>query len=160
MLRISRLTDYGTMVLAYLAQQSDQRCSASEVATATRVALPTVQKLLKVMARGGLVTSARGAEGGYQLARPASDISAAEIVSVLEGPVAVTECSAESSECELEPLCLVGGAWQKINDAILGALESVSLADLEAPAKDKRLTGLRTRAGTPSNPARPASSQT
>jgi len=159
-LRISRLTDYGTMMLAYLAQQSEQRCSASEVATATRVALPTVQKLLKVMARGGLVTSARGAEGGYQLARPAAEISAAEIVSVLEGPVAITECSAESSECELEPLCLVGGAWQKINDAILGALQSVSLADLEAPANGSLLTGRQAPAGTPSTSTRPVSSQT
>jgi len=159
-LRISRLTDYGTMMLAYLAQQSDQRCSASDVASATRVALPTVQKLLKVMARGGLVTSARGAEGGYQLARPAVDISAAEIVGVLEGPVAITECSAESSECELEPLCLVGGAWQKINDAILSSLESVSLADLETPAKDTQLTGLQTRTSATPTTTRPASSQT
>ena len=159
-LRISRLTDYGTMMLAYLAQQSDQRCSASDVAAATRVALPTVQKLLKVMARGGLVTSARGAEGGYQLARPAGEISAAEIVGVLEGPVAITECSGESSECELEPLCLVGGAWQKINDAILSSLQSVSLADLEAPAKNTRLKGLQSPASAASAPTRAESSHT
>lgn len=134
MLRISRLTDYGTMILAYLAQDAARRCSASEVAMATHIALPTVQKLLKVLARAGLVDSARGADGGYSLARPADSITAAEIVGVLEGPVAVTECSAESSECELESLCLVGGAWQKINQAILDALEGITLADLHAPA--------------------------
>lgn len=133
MLRISRLTDYGTMMLAYLAQQPGVRCSASDVASATHVALPTVQKLLKVMARAGLVSSARGAEGGYTLARAAASITAAEIVGVLEGPVAITECSSESSECELESLCLVGGAWQQINDAILSALDSVTLADLQQP---------------------------
>ncbi|UCG73555.1 MAG: SUF system Fe-S cluster assembly regulator [Chromatiales bacterium] len=134
MLRISRLTDYGTMILAYLAQDAGRRCSASDVALATHVALPTVQKLLKVLARAGLVDSARGADGGYSLARPATAITAAEIVGVLEGPVAVTECSADSSECELESLCLVGGAWQKINQAILDALEGITLADLRAPA--------------------------
>lgn len=142
MLRISRLTDYGTMILAYLAQDAARRCSASDVAMATHIALPTVQKLLKVLARAGLVDSARGADGGYSLARPADSITAAEIVGVLEGPVAVTECSAESSECELESLCLVGGAWQKINQAILDALEGITLADLHRPT-DKQSNGRR-----------------
>lgn len=152
MLRISRLTDYGTMILAYLAQDAAQRCSASDVATATHIALPTVQKLLKVLARAGLVASARGADGGYSLARPATSITAAEIVGVLEGPVAVTECSAESSECELESLCLVGGAWQQINQAILDALEGITLADLNIPAVRPDKTGrgrLDARSATP-----------
>ena len=133
MLRISRLTDYGTMLLVHLAQQGDRRCAASDVAAATRVALPTAQKLLKVLARAGLVESARGADGGYRLARPAETISAAEIVTVLEGPVAITECSTDDSRCELESLCLVGGAWQRINQAILGALEDISLDELQGP---------------------------
>jgi FeS assembly SUF system regulator len=133
MLRISRLTDYGTMILAHLAQDAEQRCSASDVASATRIALPTVQKLLKVLARAGLVASARGADGGYALARPAREITAAQIVAVLEGPVAVTECSAEASECELESLCLIGGAWQQINKTIVSALENLTLADLHGP---------------------------
>lgn len=134
MLRIGRLTDYGTMILAYMAQDAERRCSASDVASATHIALPTVQKLLKILARAGLVDSARGADGGYSLARAAETITAAEIVGVLEGPVAVTECSAESSECELESLCLVGGAWQQINQAIRDALEGITLADLHASA--------------------------
>ena len=144
MLRISRLTDYGTMILAYMAQDAERRCSASDVASATHIALPTVQKLLKVLARAGLVHSARGADGGYSLARAAETITAAEIVGVLEGPVAVTECSAESSECELESLCLVGGAWQQINQAIRDALEGITLADLHASATR---TGASQRAG-------------
>lgn len=155
MLRISRLTDYGTMILAYLAQDAERRCSASDVAAATHIALPTVQKLLKVLARAGLVGSARGADGGYSLARPATAITAAEIVGVLEGPVAVTECSAESSECELESLCLVGGAWQKINQAILDALEGITLDDLQAPAAgqgDRRNGGQRVTARAAATP--------
>jgi FeS assembly SUF system regulator len=145
MLRISRLTDYGTMILAYLAQEPGRRSAASEVASATHVALPTVQKLLKVLARAGLVDSVRGADGGYALARPASNITAAEIVSVLEGPVAVTECSAESSECELESLCLVGDAWQKINQAICDALEGITLAELTASGALSRTTPTKSR---------------
>jgi FeS assembly SUF system regulator len=97
------------------------------------VALPTTQKLLKVLAKAGLIESTRGAEGGYCLARPAAQITAAEIVDVLEGPVAITECSTEDSHCELESMCLVGGAWQRINQAILGALQDISLEDLQRP---------------------------
>jgi FeS assembly SUF system regulator len=129
------MTDYGTMILVHLAgQDSSTHCAASDVAAATHVALPTTQKLLKVLARSGLVEAARGAEGGYRLARPPESISAAEIVDVLEGPVAITECSTQDSQCELEALCLVGDAWQQINQAILGALEGMSLADLQKPA--------------------------
>lgn len=135
MLRISRMTDYGTMILVHLASRENAgHCAASDVAAATHVALPTTQKLLKVLARAGLVEAARGAEGGYRLARPPEAISAAEIVDVLEGPVAITECSTQDSQCELEALCLVGDAWQQINQAILGALEDMSLADLQKPS--------------------------
>lgn len=133
MLRIGRLTDYGTVILVYLAKHGARRCAASDVAAGTGVALPTAQKLLKVLARAGLVESARGAEGGYRLARPATAITAAEILDALEGPVAITECSTEAGQCELEALCLVGDAWQKINRAIVAALAEITLADLDQP---------------------------
>lgn len=133
MLRISRLTDYGTVILVYLAQQGEQRRSASEVAAGTRVALPTAQKLLKVLARAGLVTATRGSEGGYALARPATTITAVEIVDALEGPVAITECSVDANLCELESMCTTGGAWQRINQAIRDALADVTLAELDCP---------------------------
>ena len=133
MFRISRLTDYGTMILVYLARQEDRLCSANDVAQATHVAQPTVQKLLKALARTGLVDSVRGTDGGYRLARPPHTISAAEILDVFEGPVAITECSTDDSHCELESLCQVGGAWQKINRAIRGALTDITLADMGHP---------------------------
>ena len=135
MFRISRLTDYGTMLLVYLAQHEGRLCSASEVALGTHVAQPTVQKLLKVLAKTGLVDSVRGAEGGYRLARTPDSINAAEILNALEGPVAITECSTLDSHCELEPICQVGDAWQKINNAIRLALIDITLADLEHPPR-------------------------
>ncbi len=85
---------------------------------------------MKELARGGLVNLSRGADGGYRLARPADEITAAEILDALEGPVAITECSTEESHCELKVLCLVGGAWQKISAAIRSAMQEIRLSDL------------------------------
>lgn len=130
MLRISKLTDYGTVVLAHLAGTGGSVCSAADVAEATGIALPTVSKLLKELARASLVTSTRGANGGYQLARPAHEISAAAVIDALEGPVSITECSASDSHCDYEHVCNVGNAWQRINVAIRRALEDVNLIDL------------------------------
>ena len=129
-LRISKLTDYGTVVLAHLASEPGVVCSAADVAAATEIALPTVSKLLKSLARAGLVTSTRGANGGYQLARDPGAISAANVIDALEGPVSITECSASDSHCDFEDVCSVGGAWQRINVAIRRALDEVSLIDL------------------------------
>ena len=131
MLRISKLTDYGTVLLAELANQPDSVVSASELAQSTGLALPTVSKLLKSLARQGLVSSTRGASGGYQLARDANSISAADIIDALEGPVSITECSASDSHCDFEDVCSVGNAWQRINVAIRRALDDVSLVDLQ-----------------------------
>jgi FeS assembly SUF system regulator len=130
MLRMSKLTDYGTMVLAQLAVGDAPLSTAAEVADATRLGQPTVSKLLKALVRAGLVVSTRGVQGGYALARPAAAISAAEIIDALEGPVAITECSAGSG-CDLESFCRVGLAWQRINQSIRQALDDVTLADLQ-----------------------------
>lgn len=131
MLRMSKLTDYGTLVLAQLA--SDQGvASASTVAEATRLGQPTVSKLLKLLVHAGLVVSVRGAQGGYALARAPELITAAEILDALEGPVAITECSSAAGACDLEAHCRVGAAWQQINRSIRKALESVTLADLQS----------------------------
>lgn len=133
MLKLSRLTDYATLVLAHLASQPERRHSAADVADQTGLASPTVSKVLKALARGGLVSSARGATGGYALARPASQISAADIIDAMEGPVAVTECSDEHGECSLEPTCGVGQGWQKINRVIRQTLERITLEELLRP---------------------------
>lgn len=134
MLRISKLTDYGTLILVHLAgQETGTLCPATDVAAGTRLALPTVRKILKTLTRAGLVESARGSDGGYRLARPAEQITAAEVLDALEGPVAITECSHEMGQCELEADCQVGNAWQKISAAIRGAMSDIRLADLRRP---------------------------
>ncbi len=145
MLRISKLTDYGTVLLAHLAEHGDTVCSAAGVASATGIAPPTVSKLLKSLARAGLVTSTRGANGGYQLARSPGEISAADVIDALEGPVSITECSASDGLCEHEDVCSVGNAWQRINVAIRCALDDVSLNDLlraNSPIPQFRFSGL------------------
>ena len=141
MLRISRLTDYGTVVLAQLAHGGAGLASASEVAAATGIALPTVSKLLKSLAKAGLVTSTRGSRGGYQLSRDPHKISAADVIDALEGPVSITECSASDKICDFEAVCNVGAAWQRINVAIRRALDDVSLVDLLRTSS--RAPGLR-----------------
>jgi FeS assembly SUF system regulator len=130
MFRISKLTDYGTVVLACLAAAPDRQLTATSIAERTRLGLPTVSKLLKSLHRAGLVTSARGAYGGYQLARPATRISAAAIIDAIEGPVAITECSGNHSTCDIESVCRTGTAWQRINGSIRRALDDISLAQL------------------------------
>jgi FeS assembly SUF system regulator len=128
MLRISRLTDYATVILASLA--GGRLESAADIAERTRIGLPTVSKLLKELQHAGLVRSVRGARGGYQLARPAASINAAEIIDAVEGPVALTECAGADSHCGIESTCLVGNGWQRISRAIRRALLEVSLDEL------------------------------
>jgi FeS assembly SUF system regulator len=129
-LRISKLTDYATVILADLSAEPEKLHTAAEVAARTRLAAPTVSKLLKSLQRAGLVASARGAHGGYHLTRPPNEISAAAIIDALEGPVAITECSGEHSHCGIEHMCRVGHAWQRVNRAIRRALYDISLAQL------------------------------
>ena len=153
MLRIGKMTDYGTMILVHLAGHAKPVCSANDVANDTRLGLPTVQKLLKLLARGDLVRSVRGAEGGYALARPPEQISATQILDALEGPLSLTECSTTDSHCELEDGCPVGGAWQKINRAIRSALDDVSLADLLHPPREFPLVDMSGRGARARNRA-------
>ncbi len=128
MLRISRLTDYATLILASLA--GGGLASAAGIALRTRIGLPTVSKLLKQLQHAGLVRSVRGAHGGYQLARPAAGISAADIIDAVEGPVALTECASGAGQCGIESTCLVGHGWQRISLAIRSALTEVKLEEL------------------------------
>jgi|SRR5579872_7210691 len=130
MLRISKLTDYATVILAVLAEQPDHVQTATALAERTRIAAPTVSKLLKQLQRSNLVASTRGLHGGYQLAKPATEISAAAILDALEGPVALTDCSVGHGQCGIEDTCRVGHVWQRLNLAIRRSLYEVSLAQL------------------------------
>ncbi|MFK8030379.1 MAG: SUF system Fe-S cluster assembly regulator [Gammaproteobacteria bacterium] len=130
MLRMSRMTDYGTVVLATLAGRPGEVFSAVDVAEATQLNEPTVKKILKTLTKADLVESFRGQQGGYALKGAAHDISAARILDALEGPVALTECSAELNTCQIQSCCTVGRSWQIINHQIRTALETVTLDQL------------------------------
>ena len=151
MLKMNKLTDYGTLVLVQLAKES-KLSSAHKVARATHLGRPTVSKLLKTLAHAGLVVSERGARGGYTLARPAVEISAAEIIDALEGPVAITECSSIKGRCDLQSNCQVSTAWQKINFGIRRALSEVSLVDLQTPVELLATPNLKAYLASPTNP--------
>ena len=130
MLRISKLTDYATVILVRLAAEPARRLTAGQLALATHLAAPTVSKLLKQLHRRGLVNSTRGLHGGYLLARPPIEINAAQILDALEGPVALTECASSDSHCCIESSCLVGRAWQRVNLAIRRSLQEITLLEL------------------------------
>ena len=139
MLRVSKLTDYATVVLTCLAA-GDDMMSAQALAERARLELPTVSKLLKQLAQAGLVASTRGINGGYRLVRAPERISIADIVTAMEGPIGMTECSAQSGACGHEPHCGVRVNWQRINQAIAGALANVTLADMLHPPPKQRAT--------------------
>jgi len=130
MIRISKLTDYATVILASLARDEATQRTAADVARQCHLAPPTSSKLLKQLQRAGLVESTRGLHGGYRLARPARQISAAAILDALEGPLALTECATARSQCDLQSSCNVGGSWQRINHAIRQSLQEITLAEL------------------------------
>jgi len=134
MFRVSRLTDYATVVMTCIAAHPDDVLSTVQIAEETRLELPTVSKLLKSLGHAGLVDSFRGVNGGYRLARPAHEISLAAIVEAMEGPLGMTECSLGDGQCEREAQCGVRGSWQRINHVLDNALRAMSLADMLRPA--------------------------
>ncbi len=129
------MTDYGVVVMAQLAQATDAVVTAPDLASGAGLPAPTVAKILKRMSRGGLVTSHRGMNGGYALSRPAAEISVADIIGALEGPVAVTACvdGASGDACSVESLCPIRGCWDRVNAAVTRTLKSMSLAEIATP---------------------------
>lgn len=135
MLRISKLADYGTLIMTHMARVPERMHSAAGLAASLGLGLPTTSKVLKALGRHDLVTSLRGAHGGYALARPARAITVAEIIDALEEqPFGLTECSATSGLCEMEHGCGIRENWLRINTVVRRALEDVSLADMLDPA--------------------------
>lgn len=132
MLKLSRMTDYAAVVMAQIARHPQQPHAAAELAEAVQLPHPTVSKTLKMLVRAGLLESRRGAQGGYSLARPASQITASDIIAAIEGPVAVTECSHADGDCDLVSTCGVSDNWQRVSVAIRELLDSITLAHLAA----------------------------
>jgi FeS assembly SUF system regulator len=151
MLRISKMTDYATVILARLAMAPQRQFTAAQLADQTHLAQPTVSKVLKLLLRRGLLQSTRGLHGGYRLARPAGEITAAQILDALEGPVALIECARHVHHCSIESTCGVGRAWQRVSVALRRVLEEITLLELAGlggepvrfAALERQLRGMR-----------------
>ena len=134
MIRISRITDYGIVLMAYLAERDGETPhNAREVAESTQLPLPVVSKILKSLAREGLLVSHRGAKGGYSLARGSHEIPVTEMIGALEGPFGLTECATHPGACPQESDCQMREPWQRINRVVYDALAHITLADLVGP---------------------------
>ncbi len=129
------MTDYAIMVMVELHGSSREVLTAQVLATNSHLELPTVSKVLKLLVKMGLIDSYRGVNGGYSLERSAQDISVAEIIAAIEGPIAMTECSVEEGLCTLEAMCKLRDNWQRISIAVARAMEGVSLAEMAQPLK-------------------------
>ncbi|HJK99680.1 MAG TPA: SUF system Fe-S cluster assembly regulator [Polyangiaceae bacterium LLY-WYZ-14_1] len=146
MLRISKLTDYGVVLATELAVRSDRPLAVRDLSASTGVPEPTAAKVLKVLVRAGVLESVRGARGGYRMARSPELVTVAEVIEALEGPIAVTECSTDETagSCEHEGVCGVQANWQRINAAVQGALQAISLADMTRPSFERLVSLART----------------
>ena len=130
MLRISKIVDYGILVLTHMAARPTHVCSAADLAASLGLGQPVVSKVLKLLAQHRLVASTRGAHGGYRLSRPPEDISLIAIVEAMEGPLAMTECSLDDTSCGIASQCGARANWRRINDIVADALRNVSLAQM------------------------------
>ena len=134
MIKLSRMADYGVILMVQLARMPEQVTTAADLAEATALPAPSVSKLLKQLSRSGLLDSHRGTKGGYAIARPSTEITVADVVSAVEGPIALTECmTTQGAVCEIEALCPTRTNWRQINNALVEALDNVSLADMAKP---------------------------
>ena len=133
MLRLSKMADYGTVVMTAMVLEPERSRSAAEIAAAIHVPLPTVSKILKTLARSELLISTRGPTGGYLLARPADRISLVDVIYAMDGPIGMTECSVTPGLCSQESGCVVRANWQRINQLVLGVLGGVTLSQMAEP---------------------------
>lgn len=130
MIILSKLADYGVIAAAYLAAAPERQMTAAALAQEARLPRATVAKVLKALAHAGVVAGARGAAGGYRLARPAKDISVAEVVAAIDGAIGLTQCTSHMPECERSEFCPTRLHWHRINQAVGAALGAVTLAEM------------------------------
>jgi FeS assembly SUF system regulator len=144
MIRLAKLTDYGLVLMTTMARKTSAPVhTARDLASVTRLPLPTVSKLLKQLLQSGLLASHRGMNGGYSLAKEPADISLAEIITAIEGPIALTECSTDViGLCDLERSCPIKTNQRVVSEVVRGALQKVMLADLMQPSRLTVIQGL------------------
>ena len=131
MLRIGKMTDYAFVILDVLAERPLEPMSAQAIAGLTKLSEPTVSKIMKMLAKGGLVTSMRGAGGGYTIAKTGDQLSLLEVVEVMEGRLKLVECIDQSHDCAVRDRCNVQGNWNGVNAILRNALAGWSLNDLK-----------------------------
>jgi len=135
MIKLSKMTDYAVVILADMAERKassiDGQTSATMIAQSTKLPEPTVSKVLKLLARNKIITSVRGANGGYSLNKTPDQINMALVITATDGPIALTACVDESSACcDRADDCSIKGQWNPVNKAMLSALENVSLSEM------------------------------
>ena len=131
MIRITRETDYGIVLLSFMAIAPREDVStARDLASRACLSLPMASKILKALSRAGLLTSHRGAKGGYSLARKPENISVGEVIAALEGPIGITECASAPGQCHQEPVCPARHGWRRVSKQIRQFLEAIPLSDL------------------------------
>ncbi len=142
MIRMSKQADYGLVLMtAFLrGPQQSPNLSARELAARTRLPLPMVSKILKALARQGLLVSHRGTNGGYSLARTPDRITVSEVLVAVEGPIAMTECLHDRGDCRQVAVCPVRTNWERINVAVKHVLDAITLADMADPLPDSLIT--------------------
>ncbi len=135
-MRLSRLTDYAVTLLTQIVRGGKDLWSAAELAEKAGLPVPSTAKIMKLLAKSHIIIAYRGVNGGYRLARPASDISIASVIEAVEGPIALTDCAEGGDQsCRIEALCPMSGNWDKVNNAVRTALDTVSLAEMAVPRK-------------------------
>lgn len=142
MIRMSKLADYGLVLMTHFLRQRSRRenLSARQMAHETGLPLPMVSKVLKALTREGLLLSHRGVSGGYALSRDPEEISISDVLSAMEGPIAMTECLETDGDCKQESVCPVRTNWERINFAVRDVLDAISLADMVEPLPDQLVT--------------------
>lgn len=137
MLRIGKLTDYAVLILAHMARTPESVMSATFLAEALHLSVPTMSKILKILSDAGLVSSLRGSEGGYRLQKPAGEISVAEVIAAMEGEIAMTECCERINHCAINSTCVMKENWVKINMMVNSLLSRLSILDMLEPISIK-----------------------
>lgn len=138
-LRISKMADYGILVLNKMVDAGAAKLSAEDLAQTTKLTVPTIRKVMKALSDGGLVFAQRGAKGGYRLARAAGQIRIIDVVQAFEGPISLTECTSEDGQCDIIDSCSLSHNWNGINQLLVQVLSCITLQDLRQPHRQEQL---------------------
>lgn len=152
MIRLTNLADYAVVLMTCFPDDQEFRANATELAEQTGLPVPSVAKILNSLSKAGILVSHRGLKGGFTLASSPEDITVADIIQAVDGPISLTHCvEAKDCDCMVLETCGMKSNWQLINNAVKGALDGIRLADINAgasaPALAERLEQVSAQAG-------------